>query len=252
MESKFTILWLDRVDSTNDEAVRRMETLDNLSVIAAVEQFSGRGRRGNSWHSAPGDNLTFSIVLKGNGGSLEGLSPSRQFAISRLSALTICDFLSEEGVDARIKWPNDIYIGNRKVCGMLIENSVSAGALTRSVIGIGLNLNEKDFPPYLVNPTSLTIQNGREYALEPVLERICGFFLSRLPMLGSEDGLTILEKEYHSRLYRLGEWKEYRNLASSETFEGRIDGVTDKGYLKVTTREGLRKEFALNEIGYII
>ena len=86
MESKFTILWLDRVDSTNDEAVRRMETLDNLSVIAAVEQFSGRGRRGNSWHSAPGDNLTFSIVLKGNGGSLDGLSPSRQFAISRLSA----------------------------------------------------------------------------------------------------------------------------------------------------------------------
>ena len=160
--------------------------------------------------------------------------------------------LFRSGVEAKIKWPNDIYVGNRKICGMLIENSVQAGALTWSVIGIGLNLNEKDFPPSLANPVSLTILNGKVYDLEPVLERICGLFLSRLPFLGTEEGRTLLDREYHSRLFRLGEWREYRDLLSSETFEGRIDGVTEKGCLKVSTRDGLRKEFNLNEIGYII
>lgn len=247
------IFWHDSLDSTNDEAARRILEIDDLSVIAAREQYKGRGQRGNRWHSAPGDNLTFSVVLKGGkGGSLEGLEASEQFAISRMATLVVRDFLASEGLQAKIKWPNDIYAGNRKICGMLIENSLSGKEITRSIIGIGLNLNEKDFPPGLANPTSLAAQTGRETDPAGALERICGLMSARIPSLSSEEGRESLDREYSALLYRKGEWHEFRDLLAGEIFEGRIDGVAKSGLLKVSTREGLQKEFGFKEIGYII
>lgn len=251
MERKMQILWHDSLDSTNNEAARRIESLADLSVIAAVEQYSGRGQRGNVWHSSPGDNLTFSIVLKGNG-SLAALPVTSQFDISRLSTLAVHGFLAKEGIDAKIKWPNDIYVGNRKICGMLIENSLSGAKISWSIIGIGLNLNQKDFPPQLMNPTSLTLLTGRRYSLESGLEDFCVIFSSLLPLLKDMEGRKKLDGMYSEHLYRKGEWHEFRDLRTEEVFRGKIDGVTKEGLLKAVTLAGQRKEFNFKEIGYII
>ena len=119
MKNKTDIIWLDSIDSTNDEARRRILTLDNLSVLSALEQTGGRGQRENKWHSAPNQNLTFSIVLKN-----PPVNAADQFCISEITAVTLVNFLSEYGIEADIKWPNDIYVSGKKICGILIENSL--------------------------------------------------------------------------------------------------------------------------------
>lgn len=121
MKEEVDILWLDEVDSTNNEALRHISELDNLSVIAAVHQTSGRGQRGNSWLTHAGKNMTFSMVVKFGDGALPPLEASRQFVLTRCVTLGVSDYLESEGIDCSVKWPNDIYVRNKKICGMLIE-----------------------------------------------------------------------------------------------------------------------------------
>ena len=157
MKEEVDILWLDEVDSTNNEALRHISELDNLSVIAAVHQTSGRGQRGNSWLTHAGKNMTFSMVVKFGDGALPPLEASRQFVLTRCVTLGVSDYLESEGIDCSVKWPNDIYVRNKKICGMLIENTLTDTFLTASVIGVGLNVNQNEFPPQLVNPVSMTM-----------------------------------------------------------------------------------------------
>ena len=155
MKERMTPIWFKELDSTNNEAIRGIENYDNLSVLAARKQFAGRGQRGNRWDAEPGANLTFSIVLKFRSEGMTPLPASRQFRLSRIAALAVCDYLKAKGVESRIKWPNDIYVRDRKICGMLIENSLDGKDVDWSVIGIGINLNQKTFPVEVINPTSL-------------------------------------------------------------------------------------------------
>ena len=144
MKERMTPIWFKELDSTNNEAIRGIENYDNLSVLAARKQFAGRGQRGNRWDTEPGANLTFSIVLKFRSEGMTPLPASRQFRLSRIAALAVCDYLKAKGVESRIKWPNDIYVRDRKICGMLIENSLDGKDVDWSVIGIGINLNQKN------------------------------------------------------------------------------------------------------------
>lgn len=132
------ILWLDTIDSTNSEALRRLPELPSGTVLAAREQTAGRGQRGNTWFSQPGKNLTFSLVLKNL-----PLTASQAIRLNFLFSVAVADFLQARGVEAAIKWPNDIYVGGRKICGMLIENTLGPGGkLAASVVGLGLNINQ--------------------------------------------------------------------------------------------------------------
>ena len=168
MSKKHDIIWLESVDSTNEEAKRHISDIDNLSVLSALEQTAGRGQRGNTWTSAPGENLMFSIVLKfseepdGNGESAcMPLLPARdQFILNEIASLSVVDFLSQHGIPARIKWPNDIYVGSKKICGILIENSLRGSEISTSIIGIGLNINQRNFNVNLPNPTSMVLERG--------------------------------------------------------------------------------------------
>ena len=153
MAKKHDIIWLDSIDSTNEEARRRISTLDNLSVVAVRCQTAGRGQGTNSWESAPGENLTFSVVLK----NLDIL-PNQQIAISQITSLSIVEFLEHHGIEARIKLPNDIYVGAKKICGILIENSIRSNRIVWSIIGIGINVNQTIFPSSLPNPTSILLE----------------------------------------------------------------------------------------------
>ena len=161
MAKKHDIIWLESIDSTNEECRRRISDIDNLSVVAALSQTSGKGQRGNVWLSEPGRNLTFSIVLKfpakGLKAEMEPMLAYDQFVLSEITSLAIVDLLAEHDIQAKIKWPNDIYVGDRKICGMLIENSLRGEWIQHSIIGIGLNVNQRNFDVTLPNPTSMVL-----------------------------------------------------------------------------------------------
>ena len=156
-DRKIDINWTGSVDSTNNEAKRRIDSLADLSVISAVEQTAGRGQRGNIWLSDPGKNLTFSIAVKYGGELLADASPENEFVINGIISLSVVELLAVHGIDARIKLPNDIYVNDKKICGILIEHSVLGSSLVHSIIGVGLNVNQLDFDESLANPTSMLL-----------------------------------------------------------------------------------------------
>ena len=265
MAKKHDIIWLDTVDSTNEEVRRRISTLDNLSVLSAYRQSAGRGQRGNTWSSKAGENLTFSVLARyaGNGqSSYASLPPARaidQFTISEITALSVVDLLSSNGIEAKIKWPNDIYVNDRKICGILIEHSLKEGFLSSSIIGIGLNVNQSIFDPTLPNPTSMVnclplAEKDKDYKLMPLLEEFmdvfCGYCSRYLNITG---GYARLRKLYLAQLWRKDEQARYIDTRSGIEFNGIIRGLSDIGHLLVEdTEKGELKEFAFKEIGYII
>ncbi len=259
MKNKPVILWYDTIDSTNNAAKRNIKDIDNLSVLAARYQSDGRGQRGNKWSSADGENLTFSIVLKFSDGKSKGdmdnIPPLRainQFAISEIATLAVSSYLQDNGIDAKIKWPNDIYVANKKISGMLIENIASSDYILSSIIGIGLNLNQSDFPTELLNPVSMKTLTGKSYDSHKELERIMSYFCKFLPLLYDEASLVGLQEKYVSELYHLGVECEYTDCRTSITFKGTIIGISESGLLKVQLPDGSLIEFAFKEISYII
>ena len=169
------IIWLESVDSTNSEAKRRLAELGNISIIATKSQKAGRGQKTNKWFSESSRSLTFSMVLKGL-----NLKAWEQSTISEVTAQAVVDTLSSYGIDSRIKWPNDIYCGDKKICGILIENSLMGEHINWSIIGIGLNVNNTTFPDNLPNPTSMALISGFEHQMEEVLEKLIARLTSGL------------------------------------------------------------------------
>lgn len=246
MENKFNIIWYNELDSTNSEALRHIDDFDNLSVIAARCQSKGRGQRGNRWFSAPGENLTFSIVLKPGADGLRKISVRDYFDLNRVSSLSVVSFLSILGVEASVKWPNDIYVKNRKISGILIENSLAGEEIASSVIGIGINLNQTDFPE-LSNATSVKIITGNSFSVEDALELFCKEFGKTISLLGSNS----LSETYEEKLFQKGRLCRYSDYIRDREFDGIIKGVTESGRLIVKEGEEERT-YAFKEIGYIL
>lgn len=157
MRIKTDIIWLEEAKSTNDVLKNAISRFDNLSVVSAFLQTGGRGQRENKWHSEGGQNLTFSILLK----NLE-VKAADQLAVSAATAVSVVEFLSTYNISADIKWPNDIYVDGNKICGILIENGLRGENIDWSVIGIGINVNQVDFPEYLPNPTSIKCEMTKQ------------------------------------------------------------------------------------------
>ena len=246
MENKMRIMWLAEADSTNNVLLRHIRDYDNLSVVAAVTQTAGRGQRGNRWVSAPGDNLTFSLLLKP-----QGLPAREVMALTSWATLAVRDTLRAEGVPAAIKWPNDIYVGKRKICGMLVENGLEGADIGWSVIGIGINLNQTEFPGEVLNPTSLKRLTGRSYELEPFLEKVCRRLEERLPELETAEGRNGLLLSYEQDLFQKDSPARYRDIAAGEDFTGIIRGITPEGLLRIEA-EGCERTFGFKEISYIL
>ena len=201
MEERAEIIWLKQTDSTNDEAARHIDDLDNLSVLAAVEQTAGRGQGDHSWTSAPGENLTFSLVLKFP--PLSTLAARDILFITRTVTHALREYLLSRGVETRIKWPNDIYAGDRKICGILIENTLVRNRVKTSIIGIGLNLNQGVFPPELPNPVSLRQLTGLRYDPEEELRALHAALKTSASLLDSQEGRMQLERYFDAYVFRL-------------------------------------------------
>ena len=195
------IIWLETADSTNKELRRRLEGLDNLSVVAAVEQTAGRGQGTHTWFSQPGSGLTFSLLLRFRGEL--ALKATELLLITELTTLALRDYLLSRGIEARIKWPNDIWVGERKICGILIENILDGEMIASSIVGIGLNMNETVWPEELPNPVSMRQLTGRDYNLREELETLCAHIALRYALLASPDGRRRLDEEFNQYMFRL-------------------------------------------------
>lgn len=250
MKNMTDIIWYDTIDSTNTQAKRMLHTLPAISAVAAREQTAGRGQKGNSWKSEPGSNLTFSLVLRFGEGFMGDIPPACQFVISEAVALSVRDLVRSEGIGAMIKWPNDIYAGDRKLCGILIENSVNSGRLTSCIAGVGLNLNQTEFPSDLPNPVSLSLLTGEKYDCRKILERLLRIMDERLRQAYSAP--EMLREEYVSSLYRKDEPHRYTDTAAGTEFTGIIRGITGSALLQVELEDGSVRDFNFKEIGYII
>ena len=199
MKNNPDIIWLDKAESSNDEARKAIDALDNLSVVAVRCQTAGRGQGTNSWVSAPGENLTFSVVLK----DLD-ISASEVVAISQITALSVVDFLSKHGIEAKIKLPNDIYVRSKKICGILIENSLCGNKIKWSIVGIGINVNQTIFPSSLPNPTSMLLEkNFTAQSLDLLLNQFHEIYsehYSHYLSSRSEGKLNALAQLFNSKL----------------------------------------------------
>ena len=216
-----------------------------MDVVWAECQSAGRGQRGHTWHSNKGVNLTFSTVLKPT-----FLTAVEQFMLSEIVALSLVDALAEYGVECRIKWTNDIYAGDKKIAGVLIEQSLAGDTIARTVVGIGLNVNQREFPTDLPNPTSIVVERGAECERREVLE--C--FLKHLEKWYSrlERGeREVIESAYNYRLYRRDEFHAYA-LPSGERFEAAIRCVRATGHLVLEHRDGSFGEYAFKEVEFVI
>ena len=167
------IIRLEETTSTNNylRGLVGKEPLPEGSIVVTEYQTAGRGQVGNTWESEPGKNLMFSIILYP-----DFLPANRQFLISQIAALSVKETLDAYVDGITVKWPNDIYWRDKKICGMLIENDLTGHSLYCSVIGIGININQREFLSDALNPVSLVQITGREYDREEILNS----FLKRL------------------------------------------------------------------------
>ncbi|MCW3072729.1 MAG: birA, biotin-(acetyl-CoA-carboxylase) ligase [Bacteroidetes bacterium] len=236
---------LTAVDSTNSyasEMLRQMRPAEG-TIVYSFEQKKGRGQRGSSWHGEANKNVAFSLILHPS-----FLHADEQFLLTKTASLAVSDLMAEmlagQGCRVSVKWPNDVYADDKKIAGILIENSIGNQLIQSSVIGIGLNVNQ-DFTSEEFNAGSLKMLTGKEYDLNVVVERLCEFLEARYLQLKTNKREQ-LGRDYLGRLYRIDEWKNYQS--SAEAFEGKIRNVSASGKLQVELRNNEIREFDLKEI----
>jgi BirA family biotin operon repressor/biotin-[acetyl-CoA-carboxylase] ligase len=237
------VYYVDFTTSTNDDA--RGAEYGHMDVVWAGRQSAGRGQRGHTWHSREGDNLTFSVVL-----TPTFLPVVEQFMLSEIVALALVDMLAEYGVECRIKWTNDIYAGDSKIAGVLIEQSLSGDTIARTIVGIGLNVNQREFPADLPNPTSMIVERGAECDRREVLDCFLRHLEGWYARLEAGERAAV-EESYRKRMYHLDQEHTYA-LASGERFRATIRGVRPMGHLCLEHADGVVREYAFKEVEFVL
>ena len=209
----FPLIDLKETDSTNRYLAQlcNQEQVAEYTIVRADYQTAGKGQRGNTWESERGRNLMFSFVLYPT-----FLKASRQFLLSQLTALAVQETLDSWTEDIRIKWPNDIYWKEKKICGMLIENELSANGIARSIVGIGLNINQDDFRSDAPNPISLKQITGQEHDRTEILNGIMTRMKHYYQELQGPDSGKIasdIAQAYHQALFRREGWHPYEDVS---------------------------------------
>lgn len=240
------ILFFKDLPSTNSHAslLLKNNSLAEGTIIYTNYQSAGKGYSGNSWESEDGKNLLISIVLYPS-----FVKPSDQFCISMAICLGICDFIRRFISDCSIKWPNDIYINNDKIAGILIENTIIADHIEYSIAGIGLNINQEKFISPAPNPVSLRQITGKTYDLPACLSDLTKDIDIRYKQLIA--GYTEpVRKEYITKLYRLNEWSLFKDAES--VFTGRILTIGEYGTLMIENQDTEIKRYAFKEVEFIL
>jgi len=239
-------IYFDTLPSTNSyaTALTKFEKPSEGTIVRAGFQTGGRGQTGNRWESESGKNLLISIILYPL-----VIKPDDQFLISMAVSLAICDFSESYISSSRIKWPNDIYVNDDKIAGILIENSIMGNHIENCVAGIGYNINQKVFKEGATNPVSLRKLTGKEYNIDECYKRLTESIEKRYKQLLTTD-FDKIRSEYARKLYRINEWHNYED--STGRFAGRIVSVSENGLLRIEKKfKDSISEYSFKEVEFI-
>ena len=242
------IYTFDSLDSTNTYLNANATAYGHGDVVAARCQTAGRGQRGNSWEAEPGKNLTFSMMLHP-----QHISATGQFVMSMLISLAIVDTLSALAPDAdiSIKWPNDIYAGDKKICGILIENVITGAAITRCIAGVGINVNQHTFVSDAPNPVSLCMLTGRTHNLDALLARVTDAITAAID--GYRGDAAAVAVRYNATLWRAdGRLHGFVDTAQGVAFKAVITDVAVDGMLTLTDSAGIERRYAFKEVAFTL
>ena len=239
----FHVRHVDETDSTN-RYLRSTHpsplTNHQSQVVVADYQTAGCGQGTNSWESERGKNLTFSIRVEDM-----GIKANRQFLLSMMVSVALTKTLSRYlPVPAAIKWPNDIYVGDRKICGILIEHTLQGDRIKSSIIGIGLNVNQMLFVSDAPNPVSMAMVCGRQFDREQVLQDL----LADIGQMLEERDESQIRTAYLQQLYRCEGIFPYADAQGS--FQARLMTVEDDGRLVLQDTAGLVRRYAFKEVSF--
>ncbi len=240
------IIRLGSINSTNTylKELTNNELVAEGTIVCAENQTAGRGQRGNTWLSAKNENLLLSFVVYP-----KFLAADRQFLLSEMTALAVADLLKQYLKNVTIKWPNDLYVNDLKIAGILIEHSISGAAIDKTIVGIGLNVNQQKFDNSIPNPSSMYLETGKKYELELLLSKLCenlNFWYDKL----LSNNNKLVDNKYINSLYRFGikSWFEDKN----GKFEATINGVNALGQLSMTDEKGSNRLYSFKEVVFCL
>ena len=233
---------LETINSTNDYALSLKDTLvfkEGL-VVTASYQSGGNGQRGKAWESNANENLLLSVVIEPK------LKLDEQSLISKIVALSVCDLLKSLGIEAEIKWPNDILVAKQKIAGLLIQNKLQGNYITHSVIGLGFNVNQLVFKDYSPKATSLKLQLNKEYEVLEIQEQFLSFLSERLKRLKVGENQ---ENEYLNSLFLKDKPAAFES--DNKQFMGIVKGVSKGGELLIQLEDDSIASFENQQVKYL-
>lgn len=229
------IIHLDTIDSTNRYCeLLDLDQVEEFTIVYADEQTAGKGQQSHVWESQTGKNLTLSLILHPT-----FIQIPDQYQLHKALSLAVVDLLKALGIsNLHIKWPNDIYVADKKICGILVANKLSKNILQSSICGIGLNVNQTEFPAWVPNPISISQITHQKYDLPLLLSQLAQCLMSRYQILKRGE-LQHIDRDYMDCLMNLGVEKKY--LYQSETILATITGINRYGHLllKTSKQEGI-------------
>lgn len=240
------LIHISETNSTNNylQSLCSKQKVEELTVVVADFQTSGRGQRGNSWESDSGKNLLFSIVI-----FPEFLEARRQFLISQIISLAIKEELDTYTTDISIKWPNDIYWKEKKICGILIENDLMGRNISQSIAGIGININQETFHSFAPNPVSLRQITGKEFDLFEILKNIVLRIQSYYSLLKKGNTESIV-CQYEMSLFRKEGMHRFKD--ANGKFLARIICVEPEGRLILEDEKLNKRGYMFKEVEYLL
>lgn len=242
---KIKIIRLEETDSTNNYLHNYRGDEGELMTIATTNfQTAGKGQGSNSWESERGKNLLVSIKVRP-----VGLPIERQYVLQEAMALAICNVIAKYSPATAIKWPNDIYIGDMKICGTLSECSLSGLFIDDCILGSGININQESFRSDAPNPISLKQITGIAHNPDQILSAIIAEFEQYLHAIDSGN-YSLVHHLYHAHLYRREGFHRYSD--SQSTFLARIVEVQPNGYLVLEREDGTRNSYAFKEVKFVL
>ena len=234
---------LPQTRSTNQylrDLVEATKSREEGTVVWADFQSAGKGQKGNSWESEEGKNLLFTLLL-----CPEFIEATDQFVISQIVSLALVDVLSRYGEGFSIKWPNDIYHHDSKIASILIENDISGRIIFSSFVGVGLNVNQREFLSDAPNPVSLAQILNQDVSIESLLSGIIESIYNYYD-IAMEGNFDLIRRDYMNSLYRKDDFYDFSD--KNGHFSGKIKNVAPTGMITITDDAGSERIYDFKEV----
>lgn len=245
------LLKIKEVTSTNTWLQEHADDMPAPFAVSAYSQIAGRGQRGNHWEAEAGKNVTLSVLFRP-----KTIKASDQFVISQAVAVAITEtlrhYLPMLSKEITIKWPNDIYVGDSKICGVLIENAINGQEVTRSIIGIGLNVNQRVFLSDAPNPVSMRQLAGHDFDVDEVAKYLVDTIEKYSQAYSSPHRYGRLRGRFFSLLWRRTGYYPYEDAATGQRFDARITTISPMGIITLAERDGTTHSYAFKEVKAIL